>query len=247
MAPPAEYLRLVNQTRVPYLSCSKSCHSPFESEIITIIVDTGDEARNFQLHKEVACTTSLFFLGCLATEHFPEGKLKTILLPEDDPETFKVVLAFVYASNSLERPSLPTLPTSTFIMAYVLADKLLMQKICNNMMHGITAYHNTRDAFSGALGGLTAFDLPECTATKFLVEQLAWEFCKKGYDYFCDCEVEEKEGDIACSWCQFLMSGGSGVVKMLKMVRGTEEEVVEPRMRPAAHWHKSGTCRPAGR
>jgi hypothetical protein len=239
MARPAEYLRSVNKFRVPYLSCAKSHHSPFESEIITIIVGTGDEARNFQLHKDVACGTSLFFFGCLATEHFPEGRLKTILLPEDDPGIFQVVLAFVYASNSLERPSLPNLPTSTYIMAYVLADKLLMQKICNNMMRSITACHNTRDAFSGALGGLTAFDLPECIATKFLIEQLAWEFCKKGYDYFCGCEVEEKEGDIACSWCQFLMSGGSGVVKMLKMLRGSEEEVVEPRMRPAAYWHES--------
>lgn len=132
-------------------------------------------------------------------------------------------------------------------MAYILADKLLMQKICDDLMQDITKHDNTRDVFSGALGGLTAFDLPECFATRFLIQQLAWELSKHGYDRFCGCAVGGEEDENDCSWCQLFMNGDSGVVKILELMKGSDKAAGEPRMRPAARWHPRTIFRGKGR
>jgi hypothetical protein len=208
MSDHGDFVRLVMRCPRSKMYFADMHLSPYESEIITIIVGTGGGAGTFHLHKDVACNASAFVIGCLATEYFPEGRMKTILLLEDNPTDFRVVLAYIYAYNSSKGPALPRLPTYTYIMAYILADKLLMPEVCSMMMHDIVIHHNTRDVFSGVLGGLTAFDLPEYLATRFLIEELAWEFSKMGYDWFCRCEVDGEVDSDACSWCQFFMNGG---------------------------------------
>lgn len=202
--------------------------------MITVIVGTGDEARKFYIHKDIACEASPFFRGCLNTEYFPEGRTSTISLPEDDPEAFKVVLAFMYnVGDSLHDKDWIT--TETWFLAYVLADKLWMEEagastLCDFMGMVSSCSYNL---FCTTLPQ-TAFKSPNSAATKFLIAQVAWDFAENGYHWFCNCDMHEV--GTLCGWCQFFTDGGPSVVSVMKLVKGDQGEGVSPSDRGTKYW-----------
>lgn len=206
-------------------------HSPYESEIITVIVGAGDKARKFYIHKDFACNASPFFSGCLATKHFPEGRTNTVSLPEDDPEAFVVILAYMYNAGA-KIPQEDCIILETWFLAYYLADKLGIKEAYIPLMKKVMSYC-TSYLFLAAFPE-TVLDFPEYAVTKYLIAQVAWDFADSGYDFFCCCQREENA--TKCSWCEFITNGSPTVVRILAMLKDIKDEGIEPRKRGAEYW-----------
>jgi hypothetical protein len=67
------------------------------SRIITVRVGTGEKQVEHQLHESVL-VKSPFFQACLAT-NWKEGKEGMVDLPEEDPETFALLVEWLYSER----------------------------------------------------------------------------------------------------------------------------------------------------
>ncbi|EXJ60153.1 hypothetical protein A1O7_04305 [Cladophialophora yegresii CBS 114405] len=101
------------------------------SDIITVVV--GPEAKKFHLHESVLVSESLFFRGCLQSG-MKEQIEKTVVLPEDDWEIFGILADLVYTKTVSSANNFRAL-----LSAYILADRLLMPRLQNELMYCMCA------------------------------------------------------------------------------------------------------------
>ncbi len=93
------------------------------ADIILIIV--GKQKAKFGVHKKVLVRSSAFFEGCFRAR-MKEAEENTVILPEDDPEAFEIVVDWMYGGRSLQGHLYDTL-----VISYLLADKLFMRDLQN--------------------------------------------------------------------------------------------------------------------
>jgi len=110
------------------------------SEVVQVVVGRGLQAVTFHVHKDLLSTSSPFFKAALR-EHWIEGKMCKIQMPEDKPDDFKYYLDFLYL-KALNHP-LPQQISSLqellddLCKTYVLGDKLQDDEFCDMIMRAI--------------------------------------------------------------------------------------------------------------
>lgn len=63
-----------------------------------MVVGTGDEQETFSVHQDIICDRSEFFKAA-CSKNWLENQEKTVRLPEQEVETFRLYLESVYAEN----------------------------------------------------------------------------------------------------------------------------------------------------
>ena len=110
------------------------------SEVVQVVVGRGLQAVTFHVHKDLLSTSSPFFKAALR-EHWIEGKMCKIQMPEDKPDDFKYYLDFLYL-KALNHP-LPQQISSLqellddLCKTYVLGDKLQDDEFCDMIMRAM--------------------------------------------------------------------------------------------------------------
>ena len=155
-----------------------------------------------------------------------------MLLPVDNPAAFGVLLAFMYhGGTKLKDQHLVSI--DTMFLAYILADKLCMKKACFAVLHHVMVLSDIRNVFDTTIPKTLA-EFPECAVTNWMIAQVAWEFKRYGSEVYCNCDLAEDF--TACGWCQFVWNGGPILVRILKAMKGIDDEGVNPSSRGAKYW-----------
>jgi hypothetical protein len=68
------------------------------TDTVRIRVGTGDNVKEFVIHKRVLTARSDFFVKALE-KHWKEGEDKVVELPEDDIEIFNLYRGLVYSQH----------------------------------------------------------------------------------------------------------------------------------------------------
>ena len=167
--------------------------------------------------KEVICAASDSFRGCL-TATIIEARTKTVTLPEDNPVAFSILPDYIYNPKCKVKYGNHD-QRHVYIESYVLASKLLMEKVANKTVDIVDAYHNIEDFYTPTGYGETIFRLPESGLRAFLVEQLAWYFHTRPYLDFCECAASSG----TCNWYTFFKAGGDDVLEVFRHPPGAEK------------------------
>ncbi|KAK4894769.1 hypothetical protein LTR27_007157 [Elasticomyces elasticus] len=107
------------------------------TDIITVLV--GAEESRFIVHKDAICAKSPFFNAACGREWI-EGQEKTVRLPEQDAEAFKVYLRWVYNDTLnmalMEEPPVYVVPPSflNLTKAWLLSTYLQDDALCNKLI-----------------------------------------------------------------------------------------------------------------
>ncbi|KAK5456926.1 hypothetical protein LTS15_004706 [Exophiala xenobiotica] len=112
---------------IRFQSTSHAPESFARSPMITVYV--GEEKTSFYVHEEVLRSQSPFFDKCLSSG-MKEQHTKTIELPEDDPQAFEHVVAFMYG-GVLDVQTKVLTDWKFAVLTYILADKLCMLRMQN--------------------------------------------------------------------------------------------------------------------
>lgn len=181
-----------------------SLHRQANPDDVSIVVGTAPDQHTFSVAKALLTDSSAFFRGCLASSHFPEARENRVNLPEDNGKAFEIIQTFLLKSEKLEDWTWPycmpqaELHDPILISAYLLADKLCMEDVCNQPMenifkvleycHGYCCVpHDVKHALSGAFAGFKPYDLPDCKLKEWAMSQLVEELAYSGMWHFCDC------------------------------------------------------------
>lgn len=130
------------------------------------------------------------------------------------------------------------------MLAYILALKLGMDFICNQIMDYILHQHDVSDVYSGALDGKIISSFPHCKVTEFLSEQLAWVLSQNRFPAFCKCTKNAVGRWTKCSLCNFKDVGSAGSLSVLAKLKiqvastcdGSWDKGAEPRKRGHCYW-----------
>jgi hypothetical protein len=223
-------------------------------EVITVAVLAPNSTwfQSFSVPREIITDASSYFRK-LFTPGSSVSQFKHVDLIDESPKAFSLLLRYLGGSGdvALQNHRREThggiSATALLVMAHVLATKLEMEDICNQLMDRVLHQYNVKDACNGDLGGNTIFQVRACKVKDFLIGQLAWTLAEKGFSSLCDCE----EGLVeCCKWCSFLAKAGADVPKLMCRLRYYEDQKqgrggrgrlswneMEPRKQGHCFWH----------
>lgn len=178
------------------------------AELLTIVV--GPDKVKFMPHKDVLCSRSDHFKNAFE-KGFRESGKNEMSFPEDDPEAFGLLLRWMYESR-LEVPSsiLSVPPVRPFIQLYVLADKLVLENLQNEVMDVITTLHNGRPPSYEIVRLAYHGTMHNASLRMFLMETVVWPYAqgsRKGQELGSEENLISKAGgDLAVDFAKKLLA-----------------------------------------
>lgn len=149
-----------------------------------IAVTVGKEPNQVTrlVHKELLTAHSAYFNACLnRVSSWKEGEENKVLLEEDDPEAFNVVVSWLY-KESTALAFLDSTDSLTYSMVgpYKLADKLMIPELKNALIDRLRQKLKVRDRLMGPdqLKKIRQADLLHSSLYEFSIRQFAWTYCK---------------------------------------------------------------------
>lgn len=104
----------------------------------------GPNQKKFHLHHDLVCHRSNYFRACFAG-NFKEAQQKKIYLPEDDVESFDLLVGWLYGAPLKKISSKDDLPV--YFALAVAADKFCLEHLFNETMDNILRFHRTFPVF----------------------------------------------------------------------------------------------------
>jgi len=150
------------------------------STITVVVAKTGTE---YIVHKHVACEKSPFFTACLK-EHTKEAREQKIEIQEwDDDDSMRTLIVWMYQGRSVLRisSSLLKYPTTTkgderadalqmrLTKLYLLADRLLIQELRNNIVDCFGAIYQSHELDAMAVSVLFDNGPSDCLLRSYLL------------------------------------------------------------------------------
>lgn len=138
----------VNQRGDGSLRMDKELQAPKLTRIAELISDhmvdiyVGTERKKFRLHRDLLCDRSdylrAYFMGSIE-----EAKDNEIFLPEDDVESFKLFVDWLYGAPLQNISADHDTPEKPYIGLVFLARKLCLEHLQNEAMNHILEFHRT--------------------------------------------------------------------------------------------------------
>jgi BTB/POZ domain len=173
----------------------------------------GLDHQLYIVHREIICSKSPFFEKCLNSGLF-ESTTSEVELPVDLPAAFEEVLKWVYSGNVTSPFALPASEGETIVQnlvhTYILADKLCMESLCNQIVDTVKAWHEEFHLMPTILVPFRGGVLSDSGLRTFLIRQLALDIC-----------AHEPADDLLA---EFFEQGGSEVWEVVKRMRELQRE-----------------------
>jgi BTB/POZ domain len=201
----------------------------------------GPERQPFTVHREIICSKSPFFQNCLDSG-LSESSKGEIELPVDLPAAFEEVLKWVYTGSITSPLKEPDggdyLIVHNLVHTYILADKLCMESLCNEVVDTIKAWHKNSITNPVFLSHFQDGVLSDSELKKFLVHQLA-------HDIFAYADVQDEE-EVGCldeeSLVKFFEQGGSEAWEVVKRMKELQKHYCGRDVRHLDPSRENSTC-----
>lgn len=181
------------------------------------------------IHQDLLIAKSGFFRACL-TNPFEESTSGEVKLPEDDPEAFQCFVSWLYGRPLTGESSDST---SLLFQVYILADRLMCNELCNDVMDMLQLQYGRVFVFLSDVQLVVDHNHQDSKLGCFLIEQLACDMALKFGDYV-------KKGQ----WTEFYELGVTQrVMKDMVMWQGAKIDKTVPQKRSGCDWHVHETRR----
>lgn len=121
------------------------------TDVVTVIVGSGDDAKMFGIHAHLLQKGSRFFAAALKGD-WKEAHTRTVRLPEDDPEVFEVYASWLYekclSTQVKNEDAAPLAEETMLIRAYVHGHKYGDDTFCDAVIDTLRQACNSIDVFS---------------------------------------------------------------------------------------------------
>lgn len=106
----------------------------------TVTIYVGPMQKKYIVHEDLICAHSSYFRSCFREGAFAEGLAKACYLSDkhETPEAMDLIFNAIYGTSPLEKISSAPL-SSAVLDAYVMADKLGMERFSNELVDSIRA------------------------------------------------------------------------------------------------------------
>ena len=138
----------------------------------------GTERKKFHLHRDLLCDRSDYFKACFSG-NFKEAQQKKLSLPEDNAESFGLLVKWLYGAPLKKMSSNDDLPE--YCALIILANKLLLEHLHNEAMDSMLRFHRMNPASIDveSLHNIYQNTSDQERVRKYLVSLAAWTTASK--------------------------------------------------------------------
>ena len=143
----------------------------------SIAVKVGPESHSvtWNLPKDLLVHHSLFFSAALDGQ-FLESHSNSVSLPEDDPDTFKLFIQWLYLG------SIPDHPPALCVQAWLLGDKLGCNAFCNSVISKLIYEFGSLGISPSIISMIYGQTSEGCLLRAWALDQFCWDSRERRLD-----------------------------------------------------------------